>query len=206
MAAPLIRGFIDLFVGNRIFIQRLALLAALVFVLIAKPPGMSGVWWGYPSELAGFILLGAATFGRLWCLLFIGGAKNATLVIDGPYSVVRNPLYLFNLIGAAGLGLAVQQPLLAAALSSVFVLYYPAVVASEERTLLERFGDAYRAYQARTPRWLPRFSLYHEPEQVSIRPRWIRHGMLDAMWLLWAYWAWELLDKVRRTQVLSAWF
>lgn len=206
MSAPSIRGLIDLLAGNRILIQRLALLAALVFVLIAEPPGLSGAWWGYPSQLIGFIFLGAATFGRLWCLLFIGGAKNATLVTEGPYSVVRNPLYLFNLIGAAGLGLTVQQPLLALALSSGFVLYYPAVVAREERTLLERFGEAYRAYQDRTPRWLPRFSLYHEPEQVSICPLWIRHGMLDAMWLLWAYWAWDLLEIVRRTRVLSAWF
>ena len=42
--------------------------------------------------------------GRTWCSLYIGGRKNHELVTTGPYSVSRNPLYVFSIIGAIGIG------------------------------------------------------------------------------------------------------
>ena len=57
-------------------------------------------------EEAGALLIGACIVGRVFCTLYIGGGKNAQLVRHGPYSVARNPLYVFSLAGATGVGLS----------------------------------------------------------------------------------------------------
>ncbi len=54
-------------------------------------------------EAFGISLIVAAIIGRMWCTLYIGGRKSAEIVQSGPYSVTRNPLYVFSSIGAVGI-------------------------------------------------------------------------------------------------------
>ena len=56
----------------------------------------------FAAELAGFAAVMTAVLGRVWCALYIAGRKNAELCQDGPYSFVRNPLYVFSFVGAVG--------------------------------------------------------------------------------------------------------
>src|SRR5882762_3924792 len=51
-------------------------------------------------EWAGRLLIVVCILGRTWCSLYIGGRKTRRLVMAGPYSVSRNPLYVFSVIGA----------------------------------------------------------------------------------------------------------
>ena len=83
-------------------------------------------------------------------------APTEELVITGPYRWVRNPMYLAVLAVIIGQALLLRQ---------VTLLIYAAVVAAafltfvklyEERVLLERYGEAYRRYQAAVPGWIPR--------------------------------------------------
>lgn len=81
------------------------------------------------------------------------------LVTDGPYAVVRNPLYLGNWFIAVGLCVISQlRWLLPGGPILAFLLYYAAARAEEER-LLEQFGETYRQYCEATPRFLPRVLL-----------------------------------------------
>ncbi|HWQ39748.1 MAG TPA: isoprenylcysteine carboxylmethyltransferase family protein [Burkholderiales bacterium] len=191
---------------QRMLITRLAVLAALAYATLARPPAYLPEFLELASELAGYVLLVIATLGRVWCLIFIGGNKNKELVTTGPYSVVRNPLYVFNFVGLIGLGLAVEQPTLAAVLAVMFWIHYPAVVAREEAELLRRFGPAYAIYREKTPRWMPRFAQYHEPPEVSVSPLRVRRGIFGAMWLLWAFLLWEVVERLHYWHVIPQLF
>ncbi len=78
-----------------------------------------------------------------------------TLVTSGPYRWIRHPLYTSTAFLVLGNALTAANWFLLAAGSLVFTMM---VVRTkrEESFLIARFGDAYRAYMARTGRFLPR--------------------------------------------------
>lgn len=172
------------------------MILVFAFAVFVPPPQVITPRIQEASELLGFGLLAIAALGRLWCLSYIAGFKNDLLVTEGPYSVVRNPLYVFNFFGAVGFGLAVENPLLATLLALGFIAFYPGVVRQEEARMHRLFGESYARYCSVTPGWLPRWSNYHEPETWTINPRRFRNGLLSAMWFLWAFLLWEVIEEL----------
>jgi protein-S-isoprenylcysteine O-methyltransferase Ste14 len=80
---------------------------------------------------------------------------EAHLVTQGIYARIRHPRYVQLLLSIAALALFANY------LSGYLLLVFTAValllvVALEERELLVRFGDSYRDYMARVPRFVPR--------------------------------------------------
>jgi protein-S-isoprenylcysteine O-methyltransferase Ste14 len=192
------------FAHHRIAWSRGAVVLLIAVVLFTRPGQLlaTPIWLNQTSELLGYVLLVVATLWRIWCSLFIAGIKNGELAGEGPYSMVRNPLYLGNFLGLVGVGFAVQQPLLAVVIGGLFALSYPFVIAQEEANLTRIFGERYREYCARVPRWLPDWSLYREPSQLTLAPRYVRKAIFDAMWFLWAFGLWELVQALHSFQLL----
>jgi len=183
------------FSSHRIAWSRAAVILALAYALFVPAPAVIPRGWLDVSELMGFAMLIVAALGRMWCLSYIAGMKNEVMVTEGPYSLARNPLYVFNFIGAVGFGFAVENPALAVLLAIGFAVFYPSVIRSEEEALSQAFGERFAQYCDATPRWFPRWSNYHEPESWNINPRRFRAGLLDAMWFLWAFLIWDILEK-----------
>lgn len=79
-----------------------------------------------------------------------------SLVVEGPFAYVRNPM--ISGVAAAIAGTAVAVGSLRVGLwALVFVVVnHVYFVASEEPGLRRRFGAAYDAYTGAVPRWLPR--------------------------------------------------
>lgn len=77
------------------------------------------------------------------------------LITDGPYSLVRNPIYagIFGLMFATGLAFTRWQILLPAAV--VFLLGTWIRVRGEERLLREAFGSEFEDYAQRVPAMIP---------------------------------------------------
>jgi protein-S-isoprenylcysteine O-methyltransferase Ste14 len=80
--------------------------------------------------------------------------KPATaLVTSGPFRRTRNPLYLSMALCYAGTALLLNR------ITALFLLPFAvraverSAVEREERYLECRFGDAYREYRTRVPRW-----------------------------------------------------
>jgi len=75
------------------------------------------------------------------------------LVTAGIFAYVRNPMYVGLTSIAAGIGIAFASDwTLVMTVVQVLVLHF-GVVLREERYLEAKFGEAYRAYKARVPRY-----------------------------------------------------
>jgi protein-S-isoprenylcysteine O-methyltransferase Ste14 len=172
------------FATHRLRVSRIFAIAFFLVVL-AMESAHEGSLVSTALFLLGLLLVGVATVGRLWCSLYISGHKNAELITTGPYSLSRNPLYFFSLLGFAGIGFASETVTLGAVLAAAMLIGYPAVIRQEEAVLRERFGAEFEAYCARVPRFLPRLSGYVEPETYTVNPRLFRRSMLDVVWFVW---------------------
>lgn len=154
-------------------------------------------WQQEAMEWTGFFLTVICVLGRSYCSAFIGGIKNERVVRDGPFSVVRNPLYVFSFLGLAGIGLQSGRFSILALLVCGFIIYYKKVVEREEGYLQQKFGDAYVQYKAEVPRWFPTFSLWSEPAEITVRPYFIRHTMMDALVFFIPWPCFELLELLQ---------
>jgi methanethiol S-methyltransferase len=81
---------------------------------------------------------------------------QGALVADGIYGIVRHPQY--SGLFAITIGLLIQWPTIVTALTwPVLALMYVRLARREEAEAASRFGEAYRVYAERVPRFLPRF-------------------------------------------------
>ena len=109
----------------------------------------------------GAISLAGLAFGG-WAFVTFIRAKTtphpnhpvSALVTRGPYRVSRNPMYVGLSVFTAGLALVANTPWILAVLPLVWLALRRLVIGREEAYLERRFGDEYRAFKARTRRWL----------------------------------------------------
>jgi protein-S-isoprenylcysteine O-methyltransferase Ste14 len=156
------------------------ILAAIAVVVFGESRWPSGGLGHEAIEWAGFALIVFCIIGRTWCSIYIGGRKVHSLVMVGPYSVSRNPLYVFSIMGAAGVGAQFGSVIAAAAAAFAAWLVFHLVVLKEERVLTEMYGDAYRQYLAEVPRFFPRFSSWRDVETIEVKPRDVLRTFVDA--------------------------
>lgn len=131
-------------------------------------------------EFVGFFLILVAILGRTWCSMYISGRKKEAIVKVGPYSITRNPLYVFSFIGAAGAGAQFGNLTAAFAAAILTVIVFAVVVRKEERFLAEKFGETYLSYKRRVPRFIPDFRLWRNVDTLEIRPGMVWSTFVDA--------------------------
>jgi protein-S-isoprenylcysteine O-methyltransferase Ste14 len=135
------------------------------FVYLIRPTAIG--WASLP--LPGWLRWSGAAFGlagagmMYWTLSNLGKnltdtvstRQEATLVTSGPYRFVRHPFYVTAALLFVGASLLSANWLIfAGGFASMALLV--ARTPKEEQMLVEKFGDTYRAYMARTGRFLPR--------------------------------------------------
>jgi len=72
---------------------------------------------------------------------------------EGLYRISRNPIYFGTFLMFIGIGIACASWLFLL-LIIVFIALYDILIAPEERWCLEKYGDTYREYMNRTPKWI----------------------------------------------------
>ena len=176
------------------------LVAALAFIVVALTQSH---WELHHEDVAtflfsgGLVLAAVGATGRIWCSFFISGRKDGQLVTEGPYSISRNPLYVYSCIGLVGVGLTTETLTYPLLFLAIFGLYYPGIMAREERRLEELFGESFRQYRQRVPRFWPNTGLYSEPTSWSSNPRLFRRHILSDIWFVWIAAIIELVEGMR---------
>lgn len=83
--------------------------------------------------------------------------EDHCLVTSGIFGYVRHPMYAAHWLWAIAQALLLQNWLAGPVFLVAFLPLYLSRVPREERMMIDRFGDEYRAYMDRTGRLLPRF-------------------------------------------------
>ena len=102
--------------------------------------------------------LGFAIVARVW----LGTNWSASVVVkqdheliqNGPYRLVRHPIYTGVLLAILGTAVAIGEWRCLIALALI-AFGFVTKLGSEERVMTEQFGDAYRRYQAEVPALIP---------------------------------------------------
>ncbi len=123
-------------------------------------------------RVSGSILfvLGMAAF--LLCAIQVYAAKllKPGVATKGLYALIRHPQYVS--LAAAAVGLAIMWPrFLTLVLLAVMLFLYYLLAKDEERRMLVRYGDGYRAYMNRTGMFMPRFAERLLPGWKPAAPR-----------------------------------
>lgn len=167
---------------TRIRDTKIILLITAFFVLFTKPTFNDDSITHEVLDFLGYFLIGLCALGRLYSTAFLGGHKNKNLITDGPYSVVRNPLYSFSLLGIIGAALITNQIFIIIALPILFYIIYTRLIQREEGFLKNEFGQDYTDYLTTTPRLFPKLSNYNTQSDTILYPKMLLNAFKDAIW------------------------
>jgi protein-S-isoprenylcysteine O-methyltransferase Ste14 len=122
----------------------------------------------FVSMLLGYALafIGIGLFIQGWRQVH-RARKEDRLVTDGLYAYVRNPQYTGLFIALFGEGVVHWPTLFSVGLFPVIVLVYVWLAYREEAQMIDRFGDAYRAYRRQVPMFIPRWGQWRQLADVS---------------------------------------
>jgi protein-S-isoprenylcysteine O-methyltransferase Ste14 len=142
-----------------LFLGALALGALLSLVIPVGPrlasPNGQALAVGLTFVAIGFALAAFSVRNfRLVGTSVVPGEPSTTLVVTGPYHVTRNPIYIGLVLIYFGLAIILTSLWVLLLLIPVLFVLQRGVVEREEDYLERQFGEAYRKYKARVPRWL----------------------------------------------------
>jgi len=183
---------------RRVIVSRIFAIAVILLATFTAGSYKEGSLADIVLETFGLFLLTVCSMGRLWALLYIGGYKKLELITEGPYSMVRHPLYVFSLIGAIGIGFASENILVLAVMVIFYLLYYPLTIFVEEKKLTDKFGQAYLDYIKSTPRFLPKLSLYKSPPQVVVNTDIFLKSIAIGMWFIWIFIVMDFIQALQQ--------
>jgi protein-S-isoprenylcysteine O-methyltransferase Ste14 len=90
---------------------------------------------------------------------FMAGVSFATAPLDKPmtkgvYSISRHPAYFSGFLEYLGIGICCLSWVYILCAVALIISFHIGVVQSEEPSLIEKYGDAYREYMNKAPRWI----------------------------------------------------
>ncbi len=133
---------------------------------VAAHVGMVPTWFSQRPPLLDLLAVGlvaAGMAGTLWAQACMGASwrigvaptERTELVSKGPFRWVRNPIFSFMLVTAAGFTLLLPNVLSLASLTSLFAAVQIQVRFAEEPYLRRTHGEAYVDYCRHVGRFLP---------------------------------------------------
>lgn len=138
----------------------------LFLMILLMKPNIFSILSGFP-----FIIIGELI--RIWAVCYAGsetrtteGVGGSNLVTQGPFAIVRNPLYLGNVLIYLGIGIMsfALFPYLPLFAFLYFTFQYYCIILNEEEYLRKAFGEKFSLYTKSVNRFFP---LYNKiPESI----------------------------------------
>jgi protein-S-isoprenylcysteine O-methyltransferase Ste14 len=148
----------------------LGFLFAALYLWRAKPTWQS-VAVGVAIALLGLVIRALAS-GQV--------KKDRELTTTGPYTYVRNPLYLGSILLGVGFVIAARDPWIALGLLLYFVLVYVPVIRAEQVYLRSQF-PGYAEYMRNVPSLLPHTLWFGGVTDGFSRELYFRHREYNAL-------------------------
>ena len=154
--------------------------------------------------LAAIVVIAGASL-RTWAsaylqsnIVYASTVKSASLVADGPYRHVRNPLYLANILMAIGMGAMMSRPGLVVAVVLMTVFCHRLIL-REEGELQAVQGERFERFRETVPRLLP--SVRARVPSSGAQPKW-SEGFKAEGW----FWGFALSLVVFTITLQLRWF
>lgn len=132
------------------------------------------------SDILSFTGMALILFGFLFRISARGykeekSSNGNVLVKDGPYTIIRNPMYFGTFMIGTGVVAMLLQLQLFFIFAAVFLLIYVPQIKKEEAILLKRFGREYKEYCANIPGYFPKPGyLLKFNKYISLKPFWVK--------------------------------
>jgi protein-S-isoprenylcysteine O-methyltransferase Ste14 len=132
-------------------------LPCLFVIFVFIQPNLYSILSGIPLILAGELI-------RIWAVSYAGsetrttdGVGGTNLVTQGPFSMVRNPLYLGNVLIYTGIGIMSFTffPYLQIFGLFYFTFQYYCIILNEEEYLKNTYKDKFEIYLKSVSRFIP---------------------------------------------------
>ncbi|MEI7483846.1 MAG: isoprenylcysteine carboxylmethyltransferase family protein [Ignavibacteriota bacterium] len=116
------------------------------------------------TMITGFLILLIGESIRIWSVSYAGsetrttsGVGGSNLVTQGPYAIIRNPLYWGNIMMYAGIGVMSNAlfPILTIVAVLYFTFQYYLIIFNEEGYLRITYKDNFETYCSHVNRFFP---------------------------------------------------
>jgi protein-S-isoprenylcysteine O-methyltransferase Ste14 len=148
------------------------------------------------AEITGYALITLAILGRVWCAIYIAGHKNMELIQDGPYSICRNPSYIFSFVGLVGV-LIWAHNLVLLIVAPIYWGYYYFVIRCEENRLSRLFSSAFSGYCSRVHRFLPDPRKYWSREVIEVNTYLVLRAIIRSSFFMWVLLVLVILEHLK---------
>lgn len=167
--ARLVKGQVE-YMESRLNTALRALIGVIFFLgvlfYIVRPDTLAWAELPLPQwvQWLGVVLGGISIPLLAWTQLALGSNFSATLhvrrehtlVMSGPYRTVRHPMYTALFLSMSAILLLTRNWLVGGIPLFGLCVIVLLRIQREERTMIEKFGEAYREYMKHTGRFLPR--------------------------------------------------
>ena len=164
-------------VRRKITWYRVPLMAVATLALVALIRETGPFWYGAPVAVFGELI-------QMWAASHLH--KDTRLTISGPYSHVRNPMYIGRFFLGLGFFIMTWNPYLIGGYVVLFAAYAHMRVNREEGRLKEIFKPDYQQYCSEIRRWLPGLRPYagSEPRRASWSQVCANHEQINLIGLI----------------------
>ena len=152
----------------------------MLFIFSHETEQVAYIW---PTGLGVF---SAGVALRIWAQMHLHYRLSIrkSLTTTGPYTYVRNPIYIANTTMLLGLTVLSELLWFLPVMLLWCAVVYTFVVKREEAHLTEKYGAPYVAFLESVPRWIPRVPLIM-PVRASVRHFAVQSVVAELHCILW---------------------